>query len=65
MNLGHLVGDGTESRNRTEGNTLEVHIQSCHDDSHATVGEFVANLHEPIVQELGFIDTHHVDIRSQ
>ena len=39
----NLVGDGTESRNRTEGNSLEVHIQSSHDNSHATVGEFVAN----------------------
>ena len=65
MNLGHLVGDGTEGRNRTERNSLVVHIQSRHDHSHATVGEFVANLHKTIVQELGFIDTHHVDIRSQ
>ncbi len=65
MHLGHLVGDGTEGRNRTEGNSLVVHIQSSHDDSYATVGQFVANLNKTIVKELGFIDTDHVDVGSQ
>ena len=65
VHLGHLVGDGTERRNRTEGNTLEIHIQPRHDDAYAAVGEFVADLHQSIVQELSLVDTDHVDIRSQ
>ena len=56
---------GTERRNRTEGNTLETHIQPRHDDAYAAVGEFVADLHQSIVQKLSLVDTDHVDIRSQ
>ena len=65
MHLGYLVGDGTESRNRTEGNSLEVHVEARHDDAYAAVGEFIADLHQTIVQELGLVDTDHVDVGSQ
>ena len=65
VHLGHLVGDSTERRNRTEGNSLEIHIQPRHDDAYAAVGEFVADLHQSIVQKLSLVDTDHVDIRSQ
>lgn len=38
MHLGHLVGDGAEGWDRTEGDSLEVHVETSHDDAYATIG---------------------------
>ena len=62
MHFGHFVGDGAEGRHRSEGHALEVHVESCHDDAHATVGKFVTHFGQPVVEELRLVDTHHVDV---
>ena len=48
MHLCHFVGDGTEGRHRAKGYTLIVHIEACHDDTHPTVGQFIALAEESI-----------------
>ena len=38
VDLGHLVGDGAEGWDWTEGHALVIHVEACHDDTNATVG---------------------------
>ena len=62
MHLGHLVGHGTQRRDWAEGHSLEVHVQSGDDDAHAAVGQLVAHVDQALVEELGLVDAHHVDV---
>ena len=65
VNLGHVVGDGTKCRHGTEGRAAEVHVQSGDDDADAPIGQFVAYVGQSHVEELRFVDAHHVDVRRQ
>lgn len=46
--FGNLVCDGTQGRNRTERNSLEVHIQSGNDDSDATIASSLQTSTSPL-----------------
>ena len=63
MHLCHVVGNGTQARHRTEGNTTEVHVESRHNHANAPVGKLVADINEPHVKELGLIDADNLNIR--
>ncbi len=65
VNLGHVVGDGTEGRHGAEGNATEVHVEPRDDDADAPISQFVADVGQSHVEELGFVDAHHVDVRRQ
>ena len=62
MHLGHLVGNGAQRGHGAEGHALEVHVEPGHDDAHATVGQLVAHVHEPVVEKLGLVYAHHVNV---
>ena len=64
MHLGHFVGNGAQGGDGTERNAPEVHVESGHDDAHATIGQFVAYVDKPFVEELCLVDAHHVDVAS-
>ena len=59
VNLRHLFGHRTKGGHRTEGDALEVHIKSCHDDALAAVSQFVANGNETLVKELRLVNADH------
>jgi hypothetical protein len=65
MHLRHFVGDGTQGRYRSERHTFKVHVQSGNDDSHPAVGQFVAHVYQPFVEELGLVYAHHVYFRTE
>ena len=49
MNLGHFVCNGAEGRDWSEGNALEVHVETGNDHTDATVGKLVAYIYQAIV----------------
>ena len=65
MCLRHIVGDGTEGGHRAERDAFVVHVESCDDHTDASVGQFVTHLHESHVEELGFVDAHHIAVRRE
>ena len=65
MHFCHFVSDGTQSRYGPKWNSLEVHVQSGDDDSHAPVGELIADVHEVVIQELRFINAYDIDPRGE
>lgn len=65
MDLQDLIGNGTETRYRTERLPFVVHVKTGDNNTDTFVGELVADLYEAIVEELRFVDTHHVDIFRQ
>jgi len=60
--LGDIVGNGAEGWHGTEGDSLEVHVEAGNDDADTTIGQFVADVDQPHVEELRLVDAHHVDI---
>ena len=62
MDLCYVVGNGAQCRNRAEGHALVVHVESCHDDPHATVCQFVAHVGQPVVEELRLVDAHDIGV---
>ena len=56
MNLHDIVGDGHEGWHRAERHPLVVHVEACHDDTHAIVGQIVAHVDYAIVEELCLVD---------
>jgi len=65
MDLGDVVGNGAERRHGAEGLSPEVHVQSGNDDAHPAVGQFVTDADQTLVEELGFVDTYHVDVGTE
>ena len=65
VNLGDVVGDGTEGGHGTEGDASEVHVEAGDDDTDATVGQLVADVGQSGVQELGFVDADNVDVAAE
>ena len=60
VHFGHVFGHGTQSRHRPEGFASEVHVQPGHDDALAVVGQPAAHVHQLLVEELRFVDAHHI-----
>ena len=65
VNLGDVVGDGTEGGHGTEGDASEVHVEAGDDDADTTVGQLVADVGQSGVQELGFVDADNVDVAAE
>ena len=65
MHLRDIVGNGTESRNGTEGHTLEVHVQASDDYPYPTVRQLVAHVNQSVVKKLSLVNAHHVDVARQ
>ena len=63
MHLRDIVGNGTQGRHGPEGNTTEVHVETSDDDAHPTISQLVADIHQSHIEELSFIDAHHLNIR--
>ena len=62
MHLCYVVGNGAQCRHRTERHTFKVHVKACNDNANASVGQFVANGHQPLIHKLRLINAHHVDV---
>ena len=65
VHLRHIVGNGAESRHRAERHPPEVHIQTCHDDADASVGQLVAYVDDAHVEELSLVDANYIDVARQ
>ena len=57
-----IFGDSHESRHRTERYTLEVHVQTCHNDADTAFSQLAAYIDDTHVEELRFVNTDYVDI---
>lgn len=64
MYLLHILGDGHEHRDGTERYALVVGIEAGYYHTHSPVGKSLADLHEIVSEELGFIYAHHLHVRS-
>lgn len=64
VNLRDIFCHCAEGRYRSKGAALKVHVQTRHNDALALIGEGVANIDDSLVEELRFVDTHHVGLRS-
>lgn len=62
MHLHYVVGNGAESGHRSEGLSLEVHVQSGYNDAHIVVGKFVADIHKVVAEELRFVYANDVNV---
>ena len=63
--LGYLVGNGAQSRHRTEGYAFVVHIQPCYDHTYTTVGQLVAHVNQSFVQKLRLINAYYIIVTCQ
>ena len=60
MDLRHLVGNSTQLWHRTKRHALEVEVKSGHDDTDASACQFIAYLHDMLVEELCLVNAHYV-----
>ena len=65
VHLRDVLRRGHERRHRTERFARIVHIQPRGDHPHAAVGQRPAHVDDPLVEELRFVDPHHVDVGGQ
>jgi len=59
--LCHVIRNCHQLWNRFERNPAKIGIQSSNDYPLAKVGQFVANLYDPMVEELNFVDAYDLD----
>src|SRR5262249_17435854 len=60
--LGHILRDGHEPRDRTEGSPSIVFVQSGDYDAHSLTCQPLASRDDPVIEELRFVDAD--DFRS-
>ncbi len=65
VGLVHIFGYRHQCRHWSEGYTLEVHIQPGNDDAYAAFRQLGADLYDPHIEELRFVDAHNIDIIGQ
>lgn len=56
--LGDVFGDGHEIGHRREGSAEVVHVQPGGHDALAHVRQSITNLHDSLIEELDFVDSH-------
>ena len=64
MLLAHIVGNGTQGRHGTEGLSLEVEVEPCHDDAHTAGRKFLTDIHNARVEELCLVNAYHLIVAS-
>ena len=62
VDLLDVLRHGHQARHRAEGLAEIVHVEACHDDAHAAVGEGLADFDERAVEELGLVHAHDLDL---
>ena len=62
VDLGDVFGRGHQRRHRAEGLSGVVHVESRDDHPHAVIGQLAAYVHDAVVEELRFVDPHHIDV---
>ena len=62
MHFRDVFGYGAEGRHGAEGLTLEVHVEPCHDDALARIGQLIADIHQTAIEKLCFINAHHIGL---
>ena len=65
MYLRHILCRGHKVGHRTERLARIVHVETGHDHPYAAVGQLAADLHEALIEELRFVDSHHVDVAGE
>ena len=62
VDFGDILRRGHQVGHRAEGFPGVVHVEPGDDHPHAVVGQTAADVHDAVVEELRFVDAHHVDI---
>ena len=60
MHLCHVFSGCHESRHGAERITLEVHVKTCYYYANSLIGKVIANGHDFVVEELGFVYSDHI-----
>lgn len=50
VDLCHVFGNGTECGHGAEGDTLEIHVETCNYDALACVGQIDAYAHQFVIE---------------
>ena len=65
MDLVHVLGDREDAGHGPEGAAQVVEVEPGHDHPHAGVGQPGDQVHQPVVEELGLVDPHHLDVGAE
>lgn len=64
VDFGNIFSPGQKCRHRSERLGQIVHIQAGYNHPDSLVGEHIAYIHDPIVEELNLIYSHNIHIRG-
>lgn len=65
VQLGNIIGLGQQSRDRTEGLPLEIHVQAGNDNPDAFGSQRFGYIGQFGIEELGLVYTDHLGIFGQ
>lgn len=65
VDLCHVFGNGTECGHGAEGDTLEIHVETCNYDALACVGQIDAYAHQFVIEKLRLVNANNFGVFGQ